>query len=136
MFIHFKSINAVLTCESFPRVISVEDMKLNDLESLCNIWEKNDNEDGTFTLSFKYKEDNWYLQNSGNMDILCVKLTDKFCNLCEVDGYPNVYKWFKIKHDEHIFALHVKNNKLSDADVSKEINNIKEHCEIEFSEHI
>ena len=53
MYIYFKLINAVLTCEEYPQILSVDEMKLNAKDNMCNKWEKNDNEDGTFTLSFK-----------------------------------------------------------------------------------
>jgi len=170
MYIYFKCTNSVLTCEEYPQILSVEEMKLNNLESMCNRWEKNIYEDGTFTLSFKYKkhicdcdnspyiqlenydkyecyncgkmkmpifkeDDILYLQNSGHMDIVCVKPVNRlFCKLCEVDNYPNIYKW--INDNNTIFALHIKNNMLSDADVSKEINIIQNDCHITFTEYI
>ncbi len=170
MYIYFKFIHAVLTCEEYPQILSVEEMKLNSQENMCNKWKKNDNEDGTFTLSFKHEKDactcdnsqytyledyndfecyecgehkirnpkeggNLYLQNSGSMDILCVKPTENYCNLCEVKGYPNIYKWFQ--HDDtFMFVLHVKNKMLSDENVSNEINSMKEYCHLEFTECI
>ncbi len=170
MYIYFKLTNSVLTCEEYPQILSVEEMKFNKLENMCNKWEKNVSEDGTFTLSFRYikhecdcdnsqnihlidyvdyecyncgipkqslfKEgDNLYLQNSGSMDIVCVKPTNKFCQLCQVDGYPNVYKW--INDDEKfMFALHINNGMLSDEDISNEINIIHENCCITFTEYV
>ncbi len=168
MYIYFKLIKAVLTCEEYPQILSVEEMKLNSKENMCNKWEKNDNKDGTFTLSFKYEKDacgcdnsqyiylkdyndfecyqcgkhkiqkfkegdNLYLQNSGSMDIICVKPIENYCKMCEIKGYPNIYKWFQ-QDDTLIFALHIKHNMLSDENVSKEINFIKEYCHIEFTE--
>jgi len=54
MYIYFHTLNSVLTCERYPQLFSVEYVKLNNLEDMCNKWEKNDEEDGKFTLSFKY----------------------------------------------------------------------------------
>lgn len=171
MYIYFDLTNTVLTCEEFPQILSVEVMKLNNLENMCNKWEKNNVENGTFTLSFKYKKnicccdnsqyinlvdydnyecyncgtpktpffeegENLYLQNSGSIDIVCVKPICKFCQICEVDGYPNIYKWINSRNDKYIFALHIKNNMLSDEDVSKEIDIIQKSCCITFTECI
>lgn len=69
--------------------------------------------------------DNLYLQNSGNMDIVWVNLDHKFCRICEVDGYPNVYKWVNAHDGKDVFALHIKNNTLSDENVNIDI--IKEY---------
>lgn len=169
MYIYFKLTNMVLTCEEFPQILSVEYMKLNNLENMCNKWEKNISEDGTFTLSFRYNKpvcdcdnsqyihiidyddyecyncgisktslkegDNLYLQNSGSLDIVCVKPINNFCQLCEVNGYPNIYKWVN-NNNKCIFALHIKNNMLSDENVSNEINIIQQNCHITFTECI
>jgi hypothetical protein len=178
MYIYFKLINAVLTCEEYPQILSVDEMKLNSQEYICNKWEKNDNDDGTFTLSFKeydeftcdcdnsqyvdvedyndydcyncgrfkmsrFKErETLYLQNSGSMDIVWVKPLEAYFTreenftICEVEGYPNIYKWSREDRDEDkpIFALHVKNNMLSDENIVSNINSIKEYCYIEFTE--
>ena len=170
MYIYFKLTNSVLTCEEYPQILSVEEMKLKQLENMCNKWETNVAEDGTFTLSFKYKKnvcycdnsdyihiidynnyecyncgtpkismfkegDNLYLQNSGSIDIVCVKPTNAFCQLCEVDGYPNIYKWVN-DDDKCIFALHIKNGMLSDENIYNEIDIIQESCHITFTECI
>ena len=168
MYVYFNLTNSVLTCEEYPQILSVEEMKSNKLENMCNKWEKNVSEDGTFTLSFRYnkpicdcdnsqyihiidyddyvcyncgthksslfkEDDNLYLQNSGSLDIVCVKPINKFCQLCEVNGYPNVYKWISNK-DTCIFALHIKNGILSDENVSDEINIMHENYHITFTE--
>ena len=36
MYIYFKLINAVLTCEEYPQILSVDEMKLNAKDNLCN----------------------------------------------------------------------------------------------------
>lgn len=169
MYVYFKLTNYVLTCEEYPQILSVEEMKLNKLENMCNKWEKNISEDGTFTLSFRYNKpvcdcdnsqyihiidyddyecyncgisktslkegDNLYLQNSGSIDIVCVKPINNFCQLCEVNSYPNIYKWVN-NNNKRIFALHIKNNMLSDEDVLNEINIIQQNCHITFTECI
>jgi hypothetical protein len=169
MYVYFKLTNYVLTCEEYPQILSVKEMKLNKLENMCNKWEKNISEDGTFTLSFRYNKpvcdcdnsqyihiidyddyecyncgisktslkegDNLYLQNSCSIDIVCVKPINNFCQLCEVNGYPNIYKWVN-NNNKRIFALHIKNNMLSDEDVSNEINIIQQNCHITFTECI
>jgi hypothetical protein len=80
----------------------------------------------------QFKEgDNLYLQNSGSIDIVCVKQTKKYCDICEVKGYPNIYKWVQ-PDNTFTFALHITNNQLSDAHVSES----KEYCHIEIAEVI
>lgn len=37
--------------------------------------------------------------------------------MCDVEGYPNIYKWVQ-PDDTLIFALHIEDNMLSDANVS------------------
>ena len=56
MYVYFNLTNSVLTCEEYPQILSVEEMKSNKLENMCNKWEKNVSEDGTFTLSFRYNK--------------------------------------------------------------------------------
>ena len=168
MYVYFKLTNFVLTFEEYPQILSVEEMKFNKLENMCNKWEKNVSEDGTFTLSFRYNKnvcdcdnsqyihiidyddyecyncgirktsffkegDNLYLQNSGSSDIVCVKPINKFCKLCEVNGYQNVYKWIN-DDDKLMFALHIENSMLSDKNISNKINVIQENCHITFTE--
>lgn len=156
MYVYFSSKKCVLTCEEYPQILSVENMKLNKLEHLCNRWEKIDNKNGTFTLSFKYNSqypsmtiyngatreasfnngDILYLQNSGSIDIVCVKpIINEYCQLCLVDKYPNIYKWIN-NDDKLIFALHIKDDLLSDENVADEIDNIQENCHITFTDHI
>lgn len=162
MYVYFKSSNSVLTCDEWPQLISVDTMKSNHLEHMCNKWEKNDATDNTFTLSFKHTKNayededddsendeyskksivsamenvDFYLQNSGNMDIVCAKPTNRGCQLCEVDGYPNIYKWIDVRDDDRcIFALHVTtNHELSDANIKNEIDVIKDSCHMTFVE--
>lgn len=154
MYIYFKLINAVLTCEEYPQIMSVENMKRNALENVCNKWEKMDGVNGTFTLSFVYEKevkdfnncensckegDRLYLQNSGSIDIVYVNSRcEEYCKICEVEGYPNMYKWVETYDaDTSIFALHVTtDNMLSDADVSEDIDDIQEYCHIEMVEYI
>ena len=153
MYIYFKSINAVLTCEEYPQPLPVDYMKEHKLEYICNSWEKNMNDDGTFTLSYKYKKhvcncdnllymdfddyhlyecytcrrfnskeciegEQLYLKNSGTMDIVWATPTlQPYCRLCLVEGHPNIYKWYNgddEDKDDTIFALHIKNDMLSD----------------------
>lgn len=169
MYVYFNLTKSVLTCEEYPQILSVEEMKSKKLENMCNKWEKNVSEDGTFTLSFIYnnpicdcdnsqyihnidyddyvcyncgthksslfkENDNLYLQNSGSIDIVWVKPTNAFCQLCEVNDYPNVYKWISNKDDKCIFALHIKNGMLSDENVSDEIHIMQENYHITFTE--
>lgn len=167
MYIYFESINSVITCEEYPQILSVDEMKHNNLENMCNRWEKNDLDDGTFTLSFKYKKnlcncdntkyiyledyndyecyncgrkqkfkenDDLYLQNSGNIDIVCAWPMKKlqFCKMCQVDGY---IKWISNNNDQ-IFALHVYDDMLSDADISNKIDIVKDFCSVIFTDYI
>jgi Zn finger protein HypA/HybF involved in hydrogenase expression len=50
--------NAVLTCEEYPQILDVNKMREENLEHLCNKWEKNstNNNNNKFTLSYKYKK--------------------------------------------------------------------------------
>ena len=154
MFVYFKSENLVLTCEFIPQLLSVEYIKQNGLENICNRWEKLDTMNGTFRLSFvpvrcncdnsqyvHYDDYNdyecyhcgitkWserlYLQNSGSLDILCADKYNDFCELCEVTNYPNTYKWHK---DDNLYVLHISDKRvLSD----KYIENIDNSCHITF----
>lgn len=169
MYVYFKFADSVLTCEEYPRVLSVIVMKSNNLENMCNKWEINTAEDGTFTLSFIFAKycncdnsintccidydeyecyncgtsktsikhgDKVYLQNSGSMDIVCVKPEPEFCQLCEVDGYPNIYKWVNDEKNKCIFALHIENDMLSDGNISDQIDKIQSSCHITFTENI
>ncbi len=185
MYIYFHAIKCVITCEEYPRVITVEEMKTKQLEHLCNKWEKINTTENLFTLSFKhekytcnceniiksqpvvfdecltieeifgdYKEtlchgcklskiaregENLYLQNSGHMDIVCVfagRKVSQLDQLTEVSDYPNVYRW---NSDEKtpMFSLHVnENNMLSDYDISKNIDKIKDYCLISFVDNL
>lgn len=169
MYLYFKSIHAVVTCEEYPDLLSVEEMKANQLEHRCDKWEKTDNADGTFTVSFKYerrtcncdheqrssfKDDDlfecyncgiksqpWnegcrlYLQNSGNLDIVCVKPSERFSKMCEVAGYPDIYKWVH-PNEALVFALHVKNNMLSDENVANALDTVQESCHLVFTDQV
>ena len=171
MYIYFKSLNVVLTCEEYPQLLSVNYVKDNKLEYLCNKWQKNDTNDNKFTLSYKYEKitcncDNsqytqlkdyniyecyncgreksqkflentdLYLQNSGSIDVVCVKPQQSFCELCNVDNYQNVYKWTDTYDENLIFALHIENGMLSDRNVKDKIDNNKDLYQIIFTETI
>lgn len=169
MYIYFELINSVLTCEEYPQIMSVDDViGSKNLQNMYNKWIKNDNPDGSFTLSYMYEkhscnddntqyEDlpdyndytcyshgykgkneyeegtNLYLQNSGHIDIVCVKPNSTFCTLCNIPGYPNAYKWTDPEYGT--FALHV-DDRLSDANVFKTIDSIYKYCHIEFVESL
>ncbi len=155
MYIYFKYENAVISCDEYPEVFSVDLVKNLGLENRFNKWEKKDNEDGTFTLSYKFEKktcncDNspyehitdyhlyecynccrlitppfeegtdLYLQNSGHMDILCANSQQKFCQLIEVIGYPNIYKWTESSSPENIFALHLTKHYFEPKEMFKE----------------
>lgn len=67
MYIFFKEINAVLTCEKFPSVLSVDKMKKENLEYLCNKWEKTIiSSDGKFILSYKLFSSSCNCDNTHN----------------------------------------------------------------------
>ena len=86
--------------------------------------------------SKEYEEDtNLYLQNSGSIDIVWTKPYPSFCELCEVNEFPNIYKWIN-DTDKAIFALHIKNDMLSDDNIINEISNMKKLCHIKFNEYI
>jgi hypothetical protein len=158
MYIYFEKLNYVITCEEIPQVISVEEMESKSLQNMCNKWEKHDNPDGTFKLSFKYdpntnieiddinlddssdsshssegfdEGDDLYLQNSGFQDLVWVYLTDTFCDICEIEGYPNIYKWIY----PNDYVLHIKDGELTDCSVSN-IQDIQDSCYIIFTEYI
>ena len=155
MYIYFEKLNYVITCELYPHVLSVEEMESNSLQDMCNKWEKHDNPDGTFKLLFKYvldidegcvkafvEGDVLYLntvklaffEEGKSLNILCVDIDDRFCNLCEVEGYPNIYKWTK-QYDSS-YVLHITNGgRLSDIHVSN-IQDIQDSCYIIFTEDI
>ena len=90
MYVYFESTKSVLTCEELPQLISVENMLLQGLENMCNRWEKNNNEDGTFTLSFPYKTliCQCYCDNSMYQEL--DDYNDYKCYNC---GIPNTNKY-------------------------------------------
>ena len=166
MFIYFKFNNSVLTCEYYPKLLPVDEMKKYKLEYMCNKWIKNDTIDGNFTLSYNYKKwdcdcDNTeyiqledyhdyqcyncgihllnnskpelYLQNGG-IDVLIVGSNNNSCKLCEVDNYPNIYKWADCNTE--IYALHINNGNISDCNITNQIDSIKDLCYITFTEFI
>lgn len=181
MYIYFKSINSVLTCDTYPAFLSVDTIVSCDLHDMCNKWEKIETGKGKrFTLSYKYskysaivcdcsEEDNaryaylpdfaeyqcygcgiskkglyeegtrLYLQNSGSIDCVCVGPSSRFCDLEEIEGYPNVYRWCNehASNPEPIFALHVTdNNLLSDANMSGVLEAVKDRCHMTFVEEL
>ena len=76
-----------------------------------------------------------YLQNSGHMDIVCVKPNNAHCSLCEVDGFPNVYKW--VNNDKTcIFALHAEHGRLSDANIADKMDVAMDQHSIIFTDKI
>lgn len=170
MYIYFKSMHSVLTCEEYPQVLAVDQMKLEKLEYRCNKWEKKETGDGAFTLSYKYEKElckckntvyvhledynnyycyhcgltkhssfeegvELYLQNSGNMDVVCVKPIPNGSQLNEVVDYPNTYKWATMGMGEDVscmFVLHIEHGLLSDANVA--LDAMHDSCYIEFTE--
>ncbi len=169
MYIYFNLLNAVLTCDEFPHLVSVEDMMKHNF--VYDKWEKTDYPDGTFTLSYKYtkcqcgnnkyefynlpdfheydcyscgitkKEARYegtsmYLSNSGSQDIVWTnpKIIDN--KLKEVQGYKNVYEWYPKRYNHTTFALHIEDGRLSDANISNNINNILNYCSILFVDNI
>lgn len=141
----------MLTCDDYPQLMSVEMMKLNGWQGWCNRWEKGEEDaDGRFWLWFVYARaldkhqvsfslkdgDKLYLQNSGHMDIVGVDVKPMFCRLKEVAGYPNVYAWVHegkcAETKECVFALHIRDGRLSDMDVSDELEEKKSSCVMMF----
>jgi len=64
MYIYFDKLKAVITCEEYPEVLSIEKMKECKMENLCNKWEKTEVNDGQFLLSYKYKKNTCDCDNS------------------------------------------------------------------------
>jgi hypothetical protein len=78
-----------------------------------------------------------YLQNSGTQDIVCVKpILNPWCHLCEIPGVPDAYKWATPTDGHLIFALHIKNNMLSDEDVSDTLDSIFGYCQWILTENV
>ena len=156
MYIYFDKLDACITCDPYPSIISVEVMKKHNLQYLCNQWIKTTNEDNSFHLSFNYSGDlvqegciikngtNLYLQNSGCMDILIAGENCETFNLCEDNDYPNVYRYVNSIHKkDNKFAIHCESHearecfKLSDMDVASKLREDKEfinNCHIQFTE--
>jgi hypothetical protein len=81
---------------------------------------------------------NLFLQNSGHMDILCVKPYRLIRDyLKKVDGYENVYAWSN-NEKNLIFALHNEDGILSDCNIYDKINKNEniENAFITFVENI
>lgn len=93
---------------------------------------------------YKYQYNtNLYLQNSGDMDVLQCKPQMTYANyFYELPDYPNIiayllinvpsygilYHYINESYDKTIFALHIKNNRISDSE-SSEIIKKKENNE-------
>jgi len=82
--------------------------------------------------------DELYLKNSGRMGLLWAGIVSRFCNICEVEGYPNIYQWMYLK-PHGIFSLHIKDGQLTDCCVpNMNLKNdcIQDSCYIIFTEYI
>jgi len=96
MYIYFDKLNAVLTCEEYPQVLSVETMKNENLEYMCNKWEKtNYSSNSTFTLSFNYES---HKCNCDNSAYTCMDDYDMFvcynCGIAKSTTYANGTKLY------------------------------------------
>ena len=143
MYICFKN-NYVLTCEEFPQAIPIENVKTDPYwQKMCNHWRIQYYADGTFTLSYKLKFQELFLENAGSMDILWTNprpsdYVFKRCRFCEVSRFSNVYE--HVTSNGTIKALHIDSNgSLSNKDIRLELENGTfplENCEIIFTENI
>jgi hypothetical protein len=108
MFVLFSELNLVLSCECYPQAISIFEMNDENWETYAfDQWETEKRNDGTFVL-FCMNPDNckkWYLQNSGNQDIL--EITPK-CHewLQPMKGETDIYEWMDKRYAH--FALHIE----------------------------
>ena len=90
MYIFFDKLNAVLTCEIFPRVLLVDEMKADKLEYLCDKWEKKDTENNKFTLSYKYEKKTCLCDNTAYENISDFELYDCYnCGRLKKEIFEN-----------------------------------------------
>jgi hypothetical protein len=75
MYLFFDKKNILVANNLSLTLCNIEDVFKNNKQHLFNKWEKIDNPDGSFYLSFvDYRKLRYYLQNSGNKDIVSVSL--------------------------------------------------------------
>jgi hypothetical protein len=97
MYLYFKLINAVVTCEEYPQIVSVETMKSPGFENKCNKWEKNENKDGTFTLSYKSEK---HACNCDNSVYIHLPDFDQYeCYFCGI--HKSQYDTFYLQNSGH-----------------------------------
>ena len=145
MYVRFKG-NYLISCEEFPQLVHIYSVEPNSYwDNMCNHWRIQYYEDGTFTLSYRKKGVDMYLENSGTMDVLWTisKPSDyvyKFCRYRQVNGFPNVIEHLNLNDNDNHYALHIsREGTLSDKNIKDELNQGKiprEYCEIQFTNKI
>lgn len=83
-----------------------------------------------------YEGTSMYLSNSGSQDIVWAHPKMRCNKLKEVQGYKNVYEWYPKQYNNTTFALHIEDGRLSDANISNNIDNILKKCSILFVDNI
>lgn len=120
MFIYFKSVDSVLTCEYIPQLLPVEYIKQNNLEYMCNRWVKNNMNNGVFTLSYK----NYSNHCEYNCD------NSEYMNLHDFDSYKCYNCGIKKEFDEHHEILYLQNSGSLDIICVDKYNQFCELCEV------
>jgi hypothetical protein len=165
MYIYFSKINSVLTCEEYPQILSVEVMRKQKLENICNRWEKKEiikNE--SFKLFYKnFKEtcdcnksgcecdvyecyncgksinekvDEMYLKNSGHMDIVITGKEIEWCELHENKDFKNIYELNTTYDANYCLHMDKNSNLLSDNNIKGLIEELEDNCYILFVDNI
>ena len=140
MYICFKN-NYVITCEEFPQAIPIANVKKDPYwQKLCNHWRIQYYADGTFTLSYKMKTQEMFLQIAGSTNILWTNprpsdYVYKWCRFHEDPRFSNVYTF-----NGTMSALHLNSEGvLCNENIQMKLENGTiplENCEIIFTENI
>ena len=76
MYLLFPQKNIVVANNLNLDLYSVKEVIDTGRKHLFNKWQKTDNPDGSFYLSFMdYRKQRYWLQNSGDIDVVAVKIT-------------------------------------------------------------
>lgn len=114
MYLLFPRKNIVIANNLNLQLYDVKEVIEKNKHHLCNKWEKTDNPDGSFYLSFMdYRKQRYWLQNSGMYDYAGVKINmgEKFMIKDDMFVYQN-------KHGlPSGFTLNIDEGYLSDVNI-------------------